>query len=73
MAKFRYRYADVSCFYCLHYLQCNHTICPHIMENLDDLRRDRAFLEAVANAESCNNKHKRTLLQLKNVFHQVEG
>ena len=72
MAKFRYKYADVACIYCLYYKNCKHTICPHIMENLDDLRSDKAFHEAMANADSCDNKHKRTLLHLKNEFHHVE-
>jgi hypothetical protein len=26
---------------------CPHDICPHIMENLNDLRRDPAFVDAV--------------------------
>ena len=67
------KYADVSCVECLHHMNCKHKICPHIMENLDDLRKDSAFNDAVANADSCSNKHKRTLVHLKNMFNQVEG
>jgi hypothetical protein len=35
------------------------------MDNLDDLMRDKAFRQAIADAENCVCKHKRTLLQLK--------
>ena len=73
MAKFRYKYADVACVYCLYYKNYKHIVCPHILENLYDLKRDKAFQEAITNADSCDNKHKRTLLNLKNDFHQVEG
>ena len=72
MAKFKYKYADVACEYCLHYKKCRHKICPYIMENLDHLRKDRAFREALANAESCDTKHRHTLIHLKNMFNQVE-
>ena len=63
----------VSCENCLYHRKCKHKICPHIMENLDDLRKDGAFVEALANAESCDNKHRQTLVHLKNMFNQVEG
>ena len=63
--KFKYKYADVSCEYCLNKGRCKHTICPHITDNLDDLMKDKSFRQAIASAESCTNKHKRTLLQLK--------
>jgi len=64
--RFKYKYADVACDYCLEKGWCEHTICPHIMENLDDLMMDKAFRQAIADAENCVCKHKRTLLQLKN-------
>jgi hypothetical protein len=35
------------------------------MDNLDDLMKDKAFHQAIEDAENCNCKHKRTLLQLK--------
>jgi hypothetical protein len=38
------------------------------MECLDDLKKDKAFRAAVANAEACDNKHKRTLLMLKTQY-----
>ena len=64
-SKFKYKYADLACDYCLDRKQCVHTICPHIMDCLDDLKQDKAFLTAVDDAENCTNKHKRTLLHLK--------
>ena len=73
MDKFRLKYEDVSCENCLFHLNCKHKMCPHIMENLDDLRNDGAFDEALANADSCGNKHRNTLVHLKNMFNQVEG
>jgi len=72
MAKFKYKYADVACEYCLHYKNCRYTKCPHIMDNIDDLKKDRAFREAVANADSCDNKHWHTLVYLKKIFEQME-
>ena len=65
-------YADVSCEYCLHHKKCRHKLCPHILDNLDDLRKDSAFNEAVANADSCGGRHRQTLVHLKNIFDQVE-
>ena len=62
---FKYRYADIACEYCLNKGRCKHEICPHIMENLDDLMSDKAFQQAITDAEECTSKHKRTLLQLK--------
>ena len=62
---YRYKYADTACEYCLNKRRCIHEICPHIMENLDDLMRDKAFRQAIADAEECTSEHKRTLLQLK--------
>jgi len=38
------------------------------MECLDDLKKDKAFHEAVENAETCDNAHKETLLMLKEKF-----
>jgi hypothetical protein len=62
---YRYKYADLDCGYCLYYKQCKFGICPYIMEFLDDMKKDKAFHEAVANAETCGNRHKQTLIMLK--------
>ena len=68
---YRYKYADLGCDYCRDRGQCEFEICPYIMEFLDDLKLDRAFHEAVANAESCGNKHRQTLLMLKGVHQHL--
>ena len=68
MARFKYKYADVDCSYCLHTKQCEYDLCPHIIDNLDDLRHDKAFGEAVQNVEACNNRHKQTLLHIKELW-----
>ena len=70
MAKLAY--ADVSCEHCLHHMKCKYKLCPHILDNLDELRKDSAFIEAVANADSCGSGHRHTLVHLKNIFNQVE-
>ena len=64
---YRYKYADVDCKFCNQKpkSECKRRICPHIMENLDDLLRDGEFRKAVKNAESCSTYHKLTLLSLK--------
>jgi len=62
---YRYKYTDLDCDYCLYCKQCKFGICPYIMEFLDDLKHDKAFHEAIANAECCDNRHKQTLLMLK--------
>ena len=67
---YRYKYADLGCDYCLDREHCDFEICPYITEFLVDLMMDRAFHEAVANAESCGSKHRQTLLMLKGVYHQ---
>ena len=51
--------------HCLYCKKCKIGICPYIMEFLDDLKQDKAFHEAVENAESCDNNHKQTLIMLK--------
>ena len=62
---FRYRYANMACEYCPNHKKCPHEICPHIMDNLTDLMDDRAFIHAIENAKACDNRHKQTLLALK--------
>lgn len=64
-AKFKYAFADLECRYCDKYKVCRHELCPHIMENLDDLKTDKAFQYAVDNAETCNTPQKRTLEYLR--------
>jgi len=61
-------YADMDCDYCLFCKQCEYGICPHILEALEDLTSDKAFINAVATAEVCDNRHKITLLMLKDKF-----
>jgi hypothetical protein len=41
------------------------------MEFLDDLKMDKAFHEAVDNAETCESKHQQTPKMLKGVCHHV--
>jgi hypothetical protein len=62
---FTYKYADMDCDYCLYCRKCKFGICPHIMAYLSDLQKDPAFHHAVATAETCENGHRKTLLQLK--------
>ena len=67
--RFKYRFADVECHYCLAMENedggCPHAICPHITKNLKDLLCDPAFIDAVAEAENCDSPHRATLLRLK--------
>jgi len=65
---YKYKYIDLDCDYCLFCKKCKFDICPHIMEFLDDLKKDKAFCEAVENAETCKNAHRQTLLMLKEQF-----
>jgi len=64
--KFRYKYADVSCDFCLQTKQCKGKHCMFILDNLEDLLLDAAFNHAVENADSCDTWHKETLIYLKN-------
>ena len=70
---FRYRCADIACEYCLNKGRGKHEICPHIMENFDDLMMDKAFRQAITDAEECTSKHRRTLLQLKKEKQSLNG
>ena len=68
---FCYKYEDLSCDYCLYRKKCGNDICPSIMDCLEDLKYDPAFLVAVDNAELCGNNHRKALLYLKeNDYHQ---
>ena len=65
---FRYKYKHLDCAYCADLEgkhRCPRLQCPHIMDNLNDLRHDRKFCKAVRNAERCNTPHKPTLLLLQ--------
>ena len=63
--QFKYQYEDFVCEFCLHYKACIFRLCPYIMDNLDDLMDDTAFVNAIENANACKTKHKRTLIYLK--------
>ena len=64
-----YTFADLECHYCLKLENeiggCPHAVCPHIIENLEVLLCDPAFVDAVAEAEKYDSPHKPTLLLLK--------
>jgi hypothetical protein len=65
--RFKYKYEHLSCGLCNDIKQhgCPYMVCPHIKDNLDDLRHDPEFNAAVENAESCGNYHRFTLILLK--------
>ena len=63
--EYQFRYESISCIYCCHKNGCPFAICPRIMENLDGLMNDRAFIKAIKTAESCRNGHRETLIMLK--------
>ena len=67
-SQFKYKYADLACDFCLEKGQCIHTICPHIIDCLDDLKQDKEFIMAVEDAKNCDSKHKQTLLHLKDTM-----
>ena len=64
---FKYVYADVACEYCIHAKICKFIICPYIMDNLDDLMGDAAFITAIDNADACETKHRQTLFHLQSL------
>ena len=62
---FRYKYEHLDCAYCADLEgkpRCPHRHCPYILDNLDDLRHDRAFRNAVRHAGSCATYHRSALL-----------
>lgn len=63
--NFKYTLADVDCKYCVSHKHCDHNLCPHIMDNLADLKADKAFIVALDNAENCDTEHRNTLIHLK--------
>jgi len=64
-SKYQYHYADLDCELCTQHEQCDHAICPHILTHIDELADDSDFADAVADAENCENRHKLTLLLLR--------
>jgi hypothetical protein len=73
----KYVYADVACEVCVQSqikrTGCGFKICPYIMDNLDDLMSDSAFTAAIDNAETCETKHKQTLLYLQSLRAAVDS
>ncbi len=63
--SFKHTYAGIDCRYCISHKSCRSKLCPHIMENLNELRRDEAFREAVVNAEDCKTAQRGTLIYIK--------
>jgi len=61
----RYKYADLSCDYCLYHKKCKFELCPYIMDSFNELITDKTFIQAVATSETCESEHKQTLLHLK--------
>lgn len=66
-SRFQYSYADLFCGFCLHHKQYPFALCPYILENLDDLLCDAAFISAIESAEPCadTHGHKEALLYLR--------
>lgn len=65
ITKFKYRYHDLDCRYCIEYKTCPPVcLCPYILDNLPDLSGDRDFIGAVTDAESCQTAQRMTLLYL---------
>ena len=71
MTKYKYRYDDIDCFYCIENEKpcnngkCKHKLCPYIMDNLADLFEDNNFCELVSNPKKCETNHKKTFEYLK--------
>lgn len=66
--RFKYKYEHLSCDCCADLegkSRCPHLHCPHILDNLDDLRHDRAFRQAVNNANKCGTFHRPALLLVR--------
>ena len=64
---FKYKYEHLDCNLCVETDKggCGYEICPHIMDNLDDLRHDPEFTEAVRGAVHCKSSHRAALMLLK--------
>ena len=65
--RFKYELDHLDCALCTEISSeiCPHLLCPYIMDNVNDLRRDPLFLIIVENAERCYTLHSPTLLYLK--------
>jgi hypothetical protein len=62
---FKYCFRDLECRVCAEYESCPPIcLCPHILDNLPDLRGDRDFIVAVTSAETCRTPQRLTLLYL---------
>ena len=63
--KFRYRFRDLDCRYCIEYKRCPAVdLCLYVMDNLSDLYGDEEFFEAIMAAKSCETPQRRTLIYL---------
>ena len=67
--RFKYKYEHLDCTLCTDMSKCGcpYLLCPHIMQNLDDLRHDPAFMLAIENTEHLPMPHNPTLLHLKRI------
>ena len=65
--RFKYKYEHLDCSLCNDKKRsgCPHLLCPHIMQNLDDLRHDAEFALAVEFGAILPTLHSPTLLHLK--------
>ena len=64
--RFKYKYEHFDCNLCadMEDAGCPHPLCPYILENLDDLRRDPAFVGAVYDADMLLSHFTPTLIYL---------
>ena len=69
--SFKYKYADVACDYCSECRCCNRELCPHIMDNLGDLVRDKQFMRAIILSRNCCTNHRRTLEYLRVIYERM--
>jgi len=45
--------------------RCPHQYCPHILDNLEELKDDSEFRSAVRNARECTSFHRETLRMIR--------
>lgn len=65
---FKYKYEHIGCDCCLELQgqpRCPHRHCPHILDNLEDLRHDFAFRSAVRHADQCTTYHRSAFMLVK--------
>ena len=67
---FKYKYEHLHCGFCAEIENegCPHLHCPHILENMDDLLEDPAFIEAVRDADECETYHRPALLMVQGIM-----